>query len=497
MDYLIRFSQSHETFRLPEIEALALLEGVDLQVISYSLESPFCIVRLPSEDSARRLIRRSILAMSIHELWAHAPDLATLHSTIQSTTAHLWPAYRTCSFKFTIDSYQGSRPNDAKVKLIESFSYLGFEGPIVMRGTDEEFVIFEDWPTNATRLGIPEPKHLYFGRYLGGGARDLPKKLDLKKRRYISTTSMDAELALVTANLALAAPGKLVYDPFVGTGSFPIACAQFGALTFGSDIDGRSIRGDGKKRTLKGNFEQYGLLAGLGGMFTADLTNSPVRRAPLRYDGDGVTGRLFDAVVCDPPYGVREGLKVLGVRDPVKSAGVEKRGMEKYKDPDFVPPKKPFSFLAMLDTILQFSAQTLVDNGRLSFWMPTANDEDQEIPVPTHPYLEIVSVCTQTFNKWSRRLITYRRIPDAQVDQEAMRKREEAKPVGKTADELNPFRKAYFSKFESPTPTNGSSPSGVGTPNPTATPPPPPQPQPSTTSSSSISGAIGGAETGE
>jgi tRNA (guanine10-N2)-methyltransferase len=53
----------------------------------------------------------------------------------------------------------------------------------------------------------------------------------------------------------------------------------------------------------------------------------------------------------------------------------------------------------MLDGILQFSAQTLVDNGRLSFWMPTANDENQEIPVPSHPYLETVAVCTQTFNK--------------------------------------------------------------------------------------------------
>lgn len=53
----------------------------------------------------------------------------------------------------------------------------------------------------------------------------------------------------------------------------------------------------------------------------------------------------------------------------------------------------------MLDGILRFSAQTLVDDGRLSFWMPTANDENQEIPVPTHPYLEVVAVCTQTFNK--------------------------------------------------------------------------------------------------
>jgi tRNA G10 N-methylase Trm11 len=38
MDYLIRFSQSHETFRLPEIQALALIEGIDLKVVSYSLE---------------------------------------------------------------------------------------------------------------------------------------------------------------------------------------------------------------------------------------------------------------------------------------------------------------------------------------------------------------------------------------------------------------------------------------------------------------------------
>lgn len=53
----------------------------------------------------------------------------------------------------------------------------------------------------------------------------------------------------------------------------------------------------------------------------------------------------------------------------------------------------------MLDDILQFSAQTLVDCGRLSFWMPTANDEDQEIAIPTHPYMELVVVCTQPFNK--------------------------------------------------------------------------------------------------
>lgn len=65
----------------------------------------------------------------------------------------------------------------------------------------------------------------------------------------------------------------------------------------------------------------------------------------------------------------------------------------------YIPPKKPYSFLAMLDDILQFATDMLVDNGRLSFWMPTANDNDQEIAVPTHPSLVIVSMCVQPFNK--------------------------------------------------------------------------------------------------
>ncbi|KAK3938814.1 S-adenosyl-L-methionine-dependent methyltransferase [Diplogelasinospora grovesii] len=453
MDYLIRFSQSHETFRLPEIQALAVIEGIDLKVVSYSLDSPFCVVHLPSEDAARKLIRRSILVQTVHELWGSGSTIDSVHSAVREKTSHLWSQYLTCSFKFTIDSYQGSRTSEQKIDLINSFKYLSFEGPIKMKNPDQEFILFEDWPWNSTPLGIPDPKHYYFGRHLAMGARDLPKKLDLKKRRYISTTSMDAELALITANIALAAPGKIMYDPFVGTGSFPIACAQFGALTFGSDIDGRSIRGEGGKKTLRSNFEQYGLLDGLGGMFTADLTNSPIRRASLNTDSDdGVKGRLFDAIVCDPPYGVREGLKVLGVKDPEKCPWVIPKGKEMYKQPDFIPPRKPYSFLAMLDDILQFAAQTLVDDGRLSFWTPTANDEDQEIPVPTHPYLEIVAVCTQVFNKWSRRLITYRRIPNSQVDPEAIkaleRMKDEQARSGKTADELNPFRRAYFQGFE-------------------------------------------------
>lgn len=66
---------------------------------------------------------------------------------------------------------------------------------------------------------------------------------------------------------------------------------------------------------------------------------------------------------------------------------------------NFIAPKKPYSFDAMLDDILEFSAIMLVENGRISMWMPTANDEDVELSIPSHEWMELVSVCVQPFNR--------------------------------------------------------------------------------------------------
>ena len=291
-----------------------------MQQASNSFQSPLCVVSLPSVESAKRLIRRSILAQSIHELWGQAATLDELHQSVKRETSHRWPLYETSSFKFDIESYMGSRPKPKKLAIINSFSYLPFKGPIKMSNPDESFTVFEVWPFNSVPLGIENPDKIYLGRYLATSSRDVVLRFDLKKRDYISTTSMDSELSLVTANIALAAPGKLFYDPFVGTGSFPIACAHFGAVAWGSDIDGRSMRGDGGRKSLRGNFEQYGLGTQLGDVFAADLTHTPLRKA-----------RLWDGIVCDPPYGVREGLRVLGCRDPVKMPWVDQASKEKYK----------------------------------------------------------------------------------------------------------------------------------------------------------------------
>ncbi|TAQ88513.1 hypothetical protein B7494_g3153 [Chlorociboria aeruginascens] len=384
MEYIIRFTHIHETFRQAEIEALAVLEGIDLEISSYSASSPFCFVKVPSEEAAIKLVKRSILAKAIYEVWGSGSTYEDLHDNVRRASQHLWPKYQNCSFKFCIDSFQGSRSITEQRKLIDSFRFLGFAGPIKMKGAEQEFCIFEEWLFESAALGVRTPRSIHLGRFLGGSERDVILKYDLKKRNYISTTSMDAELALITANITLAAPGKLFYDPFVGTGSFPIACAHFGALAFGSDIDGRSIRGKGAKTNLLANFAQYNLKNQFGDTFVADLTNTPVRVA-----------RIFDGIICDPPYGVREGLKVLGNRDPNKpKEPVYKEGQDlpHHLQEGYIPPKKPYSFLTMLDDILDFAALSLVDNGRLSFWMPTANDKDQEIQVPAHPALQMTSL---------------------------------------------------------------------------------------------------------
>ncbi|KAI9728657.1 MAG: hypothetical protein M1828_002763 [Chrysothrix sp. TS-e1954] len=430
MQYLVRLAQAHETFRRPELEAVADLLGIDLEILRYIDESPFCVVRLQSQHAATALVSRAILASDIYELWAYGSDYDYLHEAVKAARSIYIPRYQRSSFRFAIDSFQGKRSTSKQRELIEAFSYMDFEGPIRMEDADIELCVFEEFDRLAS-----EPKHLWLGRWVAKSDRRAIVDFNLKKRQYISRTSMDAELSLVTANLLQAAPGKIIYDPFVGTGSFTVTAAHFGAMALGSDIDGRSVRGTPAKNLLS-NFDQYGLNVLFLDSFIADLTNTPLR-----------SGRLFDGIVCDPPYGVREGPKVLGYREGKLAQEIIIDGVPAHMREGFIPAKRPYSFDDLLHDILDFSYDMLVDKGRVAMWMPTANDEDVEISIPSHPGLILISVCVQKFNKWSRRLLTYqRRVEDAHpVD---YRREKRVKASGRSADSLNMFRKKYFSGFK-------------------------------------------------
>ncbi|KAF2637951.1 tRNA guanosine-2'-O-methyltransferase [Massarina eburnea CBS 473.64] len=446
-DYLVRLVQMHESFRKAELQALADVAGIKIEFVRYDEDSPFCIIRLPSDSAAKTVISRGILSQGIYELWGQGSTYDELHASVKEISQPRWKKYEQTPFRFTLDGYRGTKSQAEQRTVIESFSYLNFQGPIRMRDADATFRVFEDYDTHALT-----PKYLYLGRFVASSGRDAKTTYDLKKRHYISTTSMDAELALLTANIALAAPGKLFYDPFMGTGGFPLACSHFGTIVCGSDIDGRSIRGTGGsarkgqtgKMDVNGNFKQYGLESRYLGAFISDLTNTPLRILQhSNMAGDG----YLDGIVCDPPYGIREGLKVLGSREKLN---VEEREthLNRFQESTYIPPKRPYSFTAILDDILAFAAATLVEEGRLSMWMPTANDEDIELAIPTHPCLEIVSVCVQPFNKWSRRLLTYRRLSGSQIPPGALDMVKKEYEKGVKADDLNDFRRKYFQGFK-------------------------------------------------
>jgi tRNA (guanine10-N2)-methyltransferase len=570
MEYLIRFAQAHESFRIAEVEAIVsqlndeygrrkCKTTVEVDVCEYRAETPFCIVRFvlkhgrrardmgrngtclvareglekgraagkheqencdceeesdgfdttgatiddePAhndrpllEEVARDFISRSIQAKAIYELWGSSPatishtrDLAnvgldisrttdydSLHAVVRTTSSHLWPQYRTTPFRFSVDAFRGKRTELEKREIIDSFRYLGFEGTIILgkkhKAEGEEWCVFEEYEANhindctgktdvevtveaiesIMENGPSQPGRLvrlFLGRKIGVSRRQLIEKHDLKKRPYISTTSMDAELALVTANLALAGPGKVFLDPFCGTGGFMVAAAELGAYVMGCDIDGRSYRGKKGKGVQGGvgkNFEKYGLQVLFGDCLTADLVNTPLMQET----------RWLDGVIADPPYGVREGLKVLGSRKGDDQAAKQPAlidGVPAHTLPGFVAPKRPYSFVRMLDDIINFAARTLVDGGRLAFWMPSANDNDsgEEVTIiPRHASMQLRHECVQRFNKWSRRLLVYERVPGELADNVDVLANgvERIEVSGSRADDLNPFRRRYFQAF--------------------------------------------------
>ena len=253
---------------------------------------------MTDEAEARALISRSISSKGIYELWGTGEDYDQLHADVVQRSSTKWAQYRSCSFKFEFDTFAGSRTLAEQKKYIKCFNYFGFQGSIKMRDAEQTFTIFEEYVYSEVT-----PRRIYLARFVGGSQRHILNEYTLKKRDYINTTSMDSELALLTANLALAGPDKIFYDPFVGTGSFPIACSHFGAITMGSDIDGRMIRGK-KGKDIRTNFQQYHLLDRYLDGFISDLTHSPLRQQ-----------KILDGVICDPPYGIREGMKVLGTKD--------------------------------------------------------------------------------------------------------------------------------------------------------------------------------------
>lgn len=395
--------QVHTSFRLAELESLADLYKIDINFENYDETSPFFHVELENDAQARDWIKRSVLTKAIYEYWGHGVTMEELHAAVQShpNFEERLQTYKNCTFKFEFDNYKGGKKKDKnlRIKQIESFSYLKFQGKINLKSPDQTFTLIEEYEPINDNVAAIIPLQFLFGRLIQQSNRTAAEKYDLKKRPYKGTTSFEAELSLVSANIAQVKPGTLMYDPFAGTGSFLTAGGHFGALVIGSDIDGRMIRGKGANTDIKSNFEFYKESDKFLDVLTMDFTHNALR-----------SNLIIDTILCDPPYGIRESIKILGAKDPERFVGKENLeidGQKAFLRKEYIPTKKPYSLDSLLDDLLKYSASRLPINGRLAFWMPTANDENVETIIPLHANLELKYNCVQEFNKWSRRLLVY------------------------------------------------------------------------------------------
>ncbi|KAG5229249.1 tRNA (guanine(10)-N2)-methyltransferase [Salix suchowensis] len=248
--------------------------------------------------------------------------------------------------------------------------------------------------------GLPPvvQRRIFFGRLVGGADRKLLPTYELKSRRYLGPTAMDAEVAFLMANQAQVMPGKLVYDPFVGTGSILVAAAHFGAMTMGADIDIRAVRdGRGPDCNVWSNFKQYGLPLPVA-LLRAD-NNLPPWRPGLK--------EIFDAIICDPPYGVRAGGRKSGGRKLLKGI------VAPYIVPDdkrtgHIPSTAPYSLAECVHDLLDLAARMLVMGGRLVYFYPVLRENDVvENHFPEHPCFKLIASSEQILSsRYSRVLLT-------------------------------------------------------------------------------------------
>ncbi|EKM74658.1 hypothetical protein AGABI1DRAFT_80852 [Agaricus bisporus var. burnettii JB137-S8] len=450
--YLVAFAQSHSDFRLPELQSISELHDFHIHLPDEPDTSrPFMVVELEDEKHAVILAKRCILIKSIYEFYAQGETYDEVHKMNRSNR-HLWEKYiPNTSFKFNVTGFNHTIPQRRQRDVIENFAYMDFRGKIDMKNPEITMACFEEYECRqAPANGLPRKrceddgsfKEIFFGRLIvEGTARQLVGVFDVKKRAYFGNTSMEAEISLLMANQTLASPGKLIYDPFMGTGSMAYPIAYFGALVFGSDIDGRQMRGKGKPPGVIRAATQYGVASKIIDLCTFDVTHNPWR-----------CGELFDAIITDPPYGVRAGAKRLGRK---KELSEEKKALyfqhsqsPRPDDQPYIPPTKPYELSNLATDLVLLARYLLKPGGRLVFFLPTVTDEYQEVDIHTMMCegMEVIANSLQDFGSWGRRLITIRKTSNNKYLPPAYR------PVAGEAENAHvpahrDFREKYFQGF--------------------------------------------------
>lgn len=352
-------------------------------------------------------MRRTVCAKSIFELWGQGRTHEDLHNSLRDYPTDKMIPYlqHGSTYQIKVYAFNKTLSHNERIQRIDDLGFLPFQGTVKLKNPEHEFWLLEDYGTDPNNA--PEkPFCIYFGRWIADGQRELINLYSVKKRHFIGNTSMDAGLSFLIANHAKAGANDLVFDPFVGTGSLLVACAHFGAFVCGADIDYNIIHGRGKAsrkdqkwrgpdENIRANLRQYGLEQFYIDVLVSDASKNILRKA-----------NFFDAIITDPPYGVRESTRKTGSQKGViKSA-------EEYIE-SHVPVSMNYHLSDIFIDLLNLAAENLVMNGRLVYWLPVYKLDYTEDVIPQHPCLKLISNCEQTLTAHtSRQLITMEKVKE-------------------------------------------------------------------------------------
>ncbi|KAH7826669.1 putative DNA binding protein [Monocercomonoides exilis] len=375
-EFLFIFSSEFglDTFRIPEFNSLCQL--FNAKAVTHDAlpgdAYPFVKVRGIDEETAKLIASREMMLKYIIEVWAEAPtfddafqQLSQMNETKYDMLVKPYTNEKS-SVKILYDSF-GSKSinsNDRNEKLFQPFFHACKCESVAVNLKNPTTIIWmiEDVYCEQCKEeeGVQErhPKKVFIGREIAHGPRHLMYDFDLKRRPFIGTTSMKAELSFICCNQALISPGSLVLDPYCGTFSIGVSATYWGGVVVGSDVDVLCVRGK-PNRNIFTNFTHYKLPA--PEIVIADQTHPPFRIRKRRnkkslhsnksFNEEKEEGKekeiekakekkeikekneekegeeedddeedeeagddwneegIFDAIVCDPPYGIREGSK--------------------------------------------------------------------------------------------------------------------------------------------------------------------------------------------
>jgi tRNA (guanine10-N2)-methyltransferase len=435
------FLHRHLSFRLAEFQGVAERvygrttwdDGLPVAVWERPLDdmtrAAFWYVHLPDDgdglalDMAAQIADSCFLLRVILDPWADGHSLPELLEQLVAFDPAEKDAFSNDAWKIQAEAWGVSMTQEQKVALINAIgpSLPELRGPISMRDPKQTYWVIASWPFEYPVAYLRS--WIFFGRQIGVNTSRgaILSKYDLRRRRYLGPTSMDSELAFLMCNMCRIRKSSFVVDPFVGTGGLLVPAAHQGAVTLGMDIDVRVIKfgkkdNKGRKVNVWTNFEDYELDPPVG-LLRADLDRNPFK-TDMR--------DMFDAILADPPYGVRAGGRKSNSRPDVL---IRDRSTH-------IPATAPYPLGDCLADLLDWAARVLVPGGRLAYWAPALPLDEEGVgtavtsgmvssseELPQHPNLVTKFNCEQILGgRYNRRLIVMEKVEGKPYDENEVKR---------------------------------------------------------------------------